>query len=153
MQLYCRQAMRASWPLLLTACKSLLGFQDVGLLTALIAISLVAIPTYARLARGSVLSIREQEHVTAAYSIGVKSTPDSVPRHSARRSGCVDCAGHVGYRHSHSGYSSTVLSRLGRTTANTGMGRNGGGGAKSDFHRAISHHFPGYGHCPHSFGF
>ena len=57
----------------ISGLQSLLGFDDVGLLTALIAISLVAIPTYARLARGSVLSIREQEHVTAAYSIGVKS--------------------------------------------------------------------------------
>jgi len=52
--------------------QSLLGFQDVGLLTALMAISLVAIPTYARLARASVLSIREREFVTAARSIGVK---------------------------------------------------------------------------------
>ena len=58
---------------IISGLQSLLGFDDVGLLTALIAISLVAIPTYARLARGSVLSIREQEHVTAARSIGVKS--------------------------------------------------------------------------------
>ncbi|MBX7236703.1 MAG: ABC transporter permease [Caldilineales bacterium] len=50
--------------------KRLLGFEDVGLLTALMAVSLVSIPTFARLARASVLSIKEQEYVTAARAIG-----------------------------------------------------------------------------------
>ena len=52
--------------------KRVLGFQDVGLLTALMAISLVSIPTYARLTRASVLSIKEQEFVIAARAIGSK---------------------------------------------------------------------------------
>ena len=52
--------------------KRILGFQDVGLLTALLAISLVSIPTYARLTRASVLSIKEQEFVTAARALGAK---------------------------------------------------------------------------------
>jgi len=50
--------------------QKLLGFEDVGLLTALIAISIVYIPTYARLVRAQVLSLKEQEFVTAARSIG-----------------------------------------------------------------------------------
>lgn len=46
------------------------GFEDIGLLTALVSISLVSIPTYARLVRSQVLSLKEQEFVTAARSIG-----------------------------------------------------------------------------------
>jgi peptide/nickel transport system permease protein len=50
----------------------ILGFEDIGLLTALISISLVAIPTYARLVRSQVLSLKEQEFVTAARAVGAR---------------------------------------------------------------------------------
>jgi len=49
-----------------------LGFEDIGLLTALISIAVVSIPTYARLVRAQVLSLREQEFVVAARSIGAR---------------------------------------------------------------------------------
>jgi peptide/nickel transport system permease protein len=39
---------------------------------AMIAIGIVAIPVYARLTRGQVLSLREREYVTAARAIGVR---------------------------------------------------------------------------------
>jgi peptide/nickel transport system permease protein len=39
---------------------------------AMIAIGVVAIPVYARLTRGQVLSLREREYITAARAIGVK---------------------------------------------------------------------------------
>lgn len=48
------------------------GFEDLGLLTALISIAVVSIPTYARLVRSQVLSLKEQEFVTAARSIGAR---------------------------------------------------------------------------------
>ncbi len=41
-----------------------------GLRNSLLAISLVAIPIYARIARGAVLELREQEFVTAARGLG-----------------------------------------------------------------------------------
>lgn len=47
-----------------------LGFEDIGLLTALISIAIVSIPTYARLVRSQVLSLKEQEFVTAARAVG-----------------------------------------------------------------------------------
>ncbi len=49
-----------------------LGFEDIGLLTALISIAVVSIPTYARLVRSQVLSLKEQEFVVAARSIGAR---------------------------------------------------------------------------------
>jgi peptide/nickel transport system permease protein len=49
------------------------GFEDIGLLTALISIAIVSIPTYARLVRSQVLSLKEQEFVTAARAIGARS--------------------------------------------------------------------------------
>jgi ABC-type dipeptide/oligopeptide/nickel transport system permease subunit len=42
-----------------------------GLLNALIAISIVTIPAYARVIRSSVLTVKEQDYVMAGYSIGV----------------------------------------------------------------------------------
>ena len=44
-----------------------------GLVNATIAISIVAVPTYARLIRGQVLSIKNNDYVLAARSIGVPS--------------------------------------------------------------------------------
>jgi peptide/nickel transport system permease protein len=41
-----------------------------GLRNSLLAISLVSIPIYARIARGAVLELREQEYVTAARGLG-----------------------------------------------------------------------------------
>lgn len=45
-----------------------------GLENALIAISIVAIPTYARLTRASVISLKEQEFVVAEVAMGASST-------------------------------------------------------------------------------
>lgn len=42
-----------------------------GLLNAMIAIAIVAVPTFARLARGQVLSLRDADYVLAAESVGV----------------------------------------------------------------------------------
>lgn len=44
-----------------------------GLVNATIAISIVAVPTYARLIRGQVLSIKNNDYVLAARSVGVSS--------------------------------------------------------------------------------
>jgi peptide/nickel transport system permease protein len=51
-----------------------------GLRNSLLAISIVAIPIYARIARGAVLELRELEFVTAAKAIG-GSGPHVVMRH------------------------------------------------------------------------
>jgi peptide/nickel transport system permease protein len=51
-----------------------------GLRNAMLAISIVGIPYYARIVRGSVLSLREQEFVIAARSIGANS-PRILMRH------------------------------------------------------------------------
>ncbi|MGM0420837.1 MAG: nickel transporter permease [Bacillota bacterium] len=44
----------------------------VGLVNAMIAVGVVSIPTYIRLVRGSVLSIKNKEFVEAAHAIGVR---------------------------------------------------------------------------------
>jgi peptide/nickel transport system permease protein len=45
-----------------------------GLRNSLLAISLVSIPIYARIARGAVLELREQEYVTSARGLGGSAT-------------------------------------------------------------------------------
>jgi peptide/nickel transport system permease protein len=42
-----------------------------GLLNAMIAIAIVSVPTFARLVRGQVLSLKHNDYVTAAHSVGV----------------------------------------------------------------------------------
>jgi peptide/nickel transport system permease protein len=56
--------------LLAIAITAALGAQ---IQNAMIAIGVVAIPLYARLTRGQVLSLREREFITAAHAIGVSN--------------------------------------------------------------------------------
>jgi peptide/nickel transport system permease protein len=42
-----------------------------GLLNAMIAIAIVSVPTFARLVRGQVLSLKHNDYITAAHSVGV----------------------------------------------------------------------------------
>ena len=49
---------------------AIVAMMGPGLRNSLFAISLVSIPSYARLSRAAVLSVREQEFVTAARGIG-----------------------------------------------------------------------------------
>ncbi len=55
--------------LLAIAIVSVLG---PGLINAMLAIAIVTIPAYARVIRASVLSVKEEEYVTASRSVGVR---------------------------------------------------------------------------------
>lgn len=48
----------------------LLGVIPPGLTTAMIAVGLVSVPSYARLVRGSTLAVREEDYITAARAAG-----------------------------------------------------------------------------------
>lgn len=62
-----------SFPGLLLAI-AVVALVGPGLRNAMLAISVVSIPVYARIARATVLSIKEQEYVTAARCVGSPST-------------------------------------------------------------------------------
>lgn len=49
---------------------SLFGLIPGGLMAAMISVGLVSVPTYARLVRGSTMSVREEDFVTAARAAG-----------------------------------------------------------------------------------
>ncbi|NTX99622.1 ABC transporter permease [Deinococcus sp. JMULE3] len=57
-------------PLLIAGMDRLFALNSPQLVTAMLAVSLVQIPVYLRLARGVVLSIREREFVAAAGALG-----------------------------------------------------------------------------------
>src|SRR5512139_235659 len=61
-----------SFPALLLAI-AVVALLGPGLRNSLIAISIVTIPVYARIARGTVLSIKQQEFINAARCVGVPS--------------------------------------------------------------------------------
>ncbi|MFW6007527.1 MAG: ABC transporter permease, partial [Halanaerobiales bacterium] len=48
----------------------IVAVMGVGLVNAMIAVGVVSIPTYIRLVRGSVLSLKNEEYVKAARSVG-----------------------------------------------------------------------------------
>ena len=52
----------------------IVAVMGVGLVNAMIAVGVVSIPTYIRLVRGSVLSIKNREYVQAAKAIGVRES-------------------------------------------------------------------------------
>ncbi|MFN2341275.1 MAG: nickel transporter permease [Halanaerobium sp.] len=52
----------------------IVAVMGVGLVNAMIAVGIVSIPTYIRLVRGSVLSIKNREFVQAAKAIGVRES-------------------------------------------------------------------------------
>ena len=62
-----------AFPFLLLAI-AIVAVLGPGLMNAMFAIAIVSIPTYARVIRSSVLSIREEEYVTAAQALGVKQS-------------------------------------------------------------------------------
>lgn len=62
-----------AFPALLLAI-AIVAMRGPGLENAMIAIGIVGVPTYARLARSMAIALREQEFVTAATSVGAKPT-------------------------------------------------------------------------------
>ena len=75
-----------AFPFLLLAI-AIVAVLGPGLINAMLAIAIVNIPVYARVMRSSVLSVKEEEYVLAARSIGSKPTrllslhilPNSIP--------------------------------------------------------------------------
>lgn len=62
-----------AFPFLLLAI-AIVAVLGPGLINAMLAIAIINIPAFARVIRASVLSVKEEEYITAARSIGVKPT-------------------------------------------------------------------------------
>ena len=62
-----------AFPALLLAI-AVVALVGPGLRNSLLAITIVSIPVYARIARSTVLSIKQQEYINAAYAVGAPST-------------------------------------------------------------------------------
>jgi peptide/nickel transport system permease protein len=66
---------------------AIVSMRGPGLFNSLMAVSIVSIPVYARIARSTVLSIKRREYVTAAQAVGSSNTrilfrhvfPNSLP--------------------------------------------------------------------------
>lgn len=60
-----------SFPTILLAI-AIVAMRGPGIFNTMLAVGIVAIPVYARISRASAISLREQEFVTAARSVGVR---------------------------------------------------------------------------------
>ena len=65
-----------AFPYLLLAI-AIVAVLGPGLINALLAIMIVSIPGYARIARASVISVKEMDFVTADRALGVSHLPAS----------------------------------------------------------------------------
>ena len=68
-----------------------------GLTNVMIAVGISAIPAYTRLVRGSVLTAREQEYVTASQVAGCGASPLDVPAYHAEHFDTCDRPRHARY--------------------------------------------------------
>ena len=59
-----------SFPTILLAI-AIVAMRGPGIFNTMLAVGIVAIPVYARISRGSAISLREQEFITAARAVGV----------------------------------------------------------------------------------
>lgn len=67
----------------------------------LYAIAIVNIPTYGRLVRAKVLSLKSEEYITAARAIGMKNGRQAVQPHPAEQPDADHCSNHSWRRDSH----------------------------------------------------
>ena len=114
-----------------------------GLVNALLAIAIVSIPTYARVARASVLSVKEWDFVLADRAIGVPSTrilTRSILPHTLTP---LIVAGHAGHRHGDPGCGGALIPGPGRPAAHGRVGLDAGPGAQPGLHCAAPGLFPG----------
>ena len=74
-------------------------FLGRGVVQIAIAIAILNIPIFARLLRGSLLSLREADYVLAARSVGRARPGPALPAHAAERGQPAHRAGHPGAGH------------------------------------------------------
>ena len=70
-----------------------------GLINSVLAIAIVSVPIYARVVRGQVLSLREQDFVTADRALGVTQRPDPAPPRVPEHADAARRAGDARLRH------------------------------------------------------
>ena len=70
-----------------------------SLRNALIAIAIVNVPSFGRLVRSKVLSLKQEEYIMAARSVGMRGFPDSLHAHSAEQPSPGYRSGHIEHRH------------------------------------------------------
>ena len=93
-----------------------------GLVNALLAIGIVEIPAYARVARASVLTVKEQEYVTAARMIGARPNRILFQNILPHTLDPAHCPGYSGHCLGDPGCCCPLLSGPGRTAPLRRMG-------------------------------
>ena len=115
-----------------------------GLLNAVIAISLVTIPVYARVVRSSVLTIREQDFVAADRALGVTLGSHPAPPRAAELAHAARRAGHPRRRHRGARGGGAVVPRPRRAGADRRVGLDAGLRAQPGLHRHPPRAVPGH---------
>ena len=141
-----------SFPALLLAI-AVVALSGPGLRNSLIAITIVSIPVYARIARSTVLSIKQQEYVNAAHAVGAPSAR-ILFRHVLPNSLSTDhSAGHARDRNRNPGDRRAWLPGSGPTAPLSGVGRHAGRQRQvPDERRVVGAGFPRPCHHAHRIG-
>ena len=106
-----------------------------GLFNAVIAISIVTIPIYARVVRASVLTVREQDFVAADRALGVSSGRILLHRVLPNALTPLVVQATLGHRHRRARDRGAVLPRPRRAAADGRVGLDAGRRAQPGLHR------------------
>ena len=114
-----------------------------GLNNAALAIAVVYVPLFSRVARGPVIAEREKDYVGGGPGARRRLAPHRLPSHPAERPGAADRPGlgEPGLRHPHRGVAE--LSRARDPAARSLLGDDAQRGAHLPRDRALDEHLPG----------
>ena len=103
---------------------ALVAILGTSLFNLMLAVGIAAIPEYTRVVRGTVLSAREAEYVTAARVSGSARPSDRLAPHPAQCAAAGDRAGHAGYRRGDHPRFDALLPRSRHQAADPGVGQH-----------------------------
>ena len=123
-----------------------------GLMNSMLAVALVILPHYVRLARAAVITETSKDYVTAARVSGAGTDPADVQGGAAQLHRAADRAGIPGHFHRDPRCRRPGISRPRRPAALSRMGHHAGGCPRICAARLVGRDFPGSRHPDHGAG-
>ncbi len=109
-----------------------------GVNQVILANALFSLPEYSRVIRGSVLSLKNSDYISASRALGLQQRPDHGPPYLPERTGADHRHQQPEHLGRNSGRGQFVLPRAWRPAANAGMGCNARGWTALPAHSLVA---------------
>ena len=120
-----------------------------GLFNLMIAVGISSVPTYARIVRASVMTIRGEEYIEAATASGTNNRKIILKHILPNCVASSHRSGNAGYRHGHPDGCRHELYRPWHSASSAGMGQHALNRTRLHPWLFVSDDFPGSVHCYH----